>query len=69
MNNDSSFNPFYYLSMDELVLYPFYNDIDINSIINANNNDSLSSTTLADTDSDYIPESDDSYSSDSSYSP
>ncbi len=66
MNNDSSFNPFYYLSMDELVLYPFYNDIDIHSIINANNNDSLSSTTLADTDSDYILETDDSYSSDSS---
>ena len=66
MNNDSLFNPFYYLSMDELVLYPFYNDIDIYSIINANNNDSLSSTTLADTDSDYIFETDDSYSSDSS---
>ena len=55
--------------MDELVLHPFYNDIDINSIVNADNNDSLSSTTLADTDSDYIPETDESYSSDSEYSP
>ncbi len=49
-------NPFDFLSMDELAMVSFYEDIDINSLIDNQENMSISSITRAEPYSDYQTE-------------
>jgi hypothetical protein len=58
--------------MDDLYLCPIFYDFDINSILNVVDyevrQDTFSSITLADPDSDFIPDTDDThYDTDNSY--